>query len=266
MEDIYENEEREKAIKHIEEIVNELSYIFDPSMNLKQYAKDIYDLLIYFGYNNYKINNLKCDNEIYRIIYDREIKYTKFVSEYNNIKVYVLNCIKHIYDENAIMDKKYSDIDYLYYDNPEYRNKMASIIIMQAIRLGYSFEDILHGKLNDEIYNTLYRDRVKNKSVSNKNDRIRALEALRSKPMSSEEIKAAIIAIIAFFAIVGISTKVYNDKKAAEENRNNRRNHKTTSVSHVPSHKNLVSQMESYDYDFENNEFIIKEGEDIAKL
>jgi len=266
MEDIIEKETREKAINHIEELLSELDYLFDPSMNLKQYALDLHELLRFYKKSDYKIIESKYDDTIYRYIYDREIKYTKFSDGYREVREYVLSTIKSIYDQYAKTDRQNSSDGYLYYDNSDYRDKIASIVIMEAIRNGYSYQNILDGELNNEISNTILRDSVRVKSIGKKYDRIRTADALKSKPMTPEQIKATIIAIITFFAIVGLSTKMHNDKEEARRKREARREKHTAVTRHTPSHKDLMSQVENGEYNFDENVFTIEDGESIAKL
>ena len=266
MNDKFKSDFKNQSIKHIEELVNEIDYLFDPSIDLHRLSCDLYELLLYYGKNDYQIQNSKCDETIFQYIYDREIKYIRFRQGFNEAKQYVLNEIKAIYDQDLKYDRESSSNGYVYYDNPQYRNYIASKVIPSLIKQGYSYQDFLNGEADSYIYSTIVMDKARVRSIGRKNDRIRTMDALRNSKMTPEQRRAFVIAVVTFFAIVGISTAVYNNRQENKKNREERREKGSVSAKHTASFDDIENKLASGYYNFDDNVFVVEDGEPSARL
>lgn len=245
------------AKKYVEQFIRSLNAFFEGDFDLKTYANNLYELLNYEGFDDYKIRSSKCDRKLYEYISRGELK-PKFSKAYLNAFSYVNERVSKIYDieiANARKNEETGSPFYKFYIDPNGKRIMTTEIISKAM-----FSNVSDEELDNFIVDYINNERIKSFSVAKKQEMISDIEVvLTHKPIPADDIKKFAIALAILFGICWISKLSYEAKNNQEQEKTNK-----PKYSYQASHTSSSSDHYAL-YDLEKNEYVI--GDDsVAKL
>ncbi len=258
MEGILEKEAREEALKNINLILNGIKPILAPNISLPRLANDIREVLLFEGYKDYHINKGLCDKAIYRMLYNQELG-VKFNDEYKVAYEKMLNTVDKINKENLLEEKDTTSKYYQYHSDPKVKRYVAFEVLARALSNGVTIDEIKNESLYGYTSNCINDDRIREESISKKEQRRSEREKMSYHAPDSETVKRAIIVGAIIFGIMAVSKADYEIKQQKKREENNKPSY-SSSIKNMRSEHDLVNIGANQYYNYESNEIVLGGG------
>ena len=249
------NKTNEESHIYIENLVYSIKDIFDDRMSLSRLVNDIYECLIADGYKDNQIYNGRVDKRIFKYLFNQYFG-VKFNEKYKDAFNKVFRSVYNVYQERERYARGNSSDPFYMTSSPQEKSFTTFVILCHELMSGVTLDELTRYSYDDYVFNFINNERVKSKSVSDKEVRRARREQKDINLDSLDDIRRAVIIGAILFGFAALGKAEYEIKEAHKEKHNNKPKHEAV-VKNSPNYNTIYVNGMNARYNAIDNEIIL---------